>query len=1064
MTRPTVTAAARDAGFAVRTVPYGRPALTVLRDRVNALQAGDRLATVTVVVATKVTGLALRRALAADGGIAAVRFALLAQVAELLAARRLAHAGRRPLSTAKRREYVRLALQRRPGALRSVAGHAATERVVEGAIEELRAATAVGGEAELLTVLDGRGPLPASLAGLFREFRALAAAHSYDEHDLALTAAEVVRRQPASLREVGPVVLHLPRALTPAEQRLTAALADRVPVEVILGDAGDPEALRPARALAAALHASRPEAAAAPAVPDAVVDAPDQEGEVRHVLGELMRRLRDGGDLSGVAVLYRDAEPYATLAHELLDAADLPHNGPATRSLAQTIAGRCLLDLLAVADEEYARHAVFDWLGGAPVRDGPGRVPAKRWGAIAVAAQITAGQQQWHTRLTRFATQRAREAGGADLADGLRERFLTEQAAAEALDAFVTALAHRLSGPAERSWWGWSTWLLGLLDHYLGAPSGHASWPQADRDAEVAIRERIAALVTLDDARRDAGIGSDVDRDTVVRALRAELDEPAGRVGRFGVGAYLGPVGTAGALAFDEVFVLGMVEGAFPHRPAEQPLLTEADRVAIRDAHPELPAAQALALRADQVAQARAALFAALAAGEVATVLFPRADRRRQRARMPAPWLLELAGRRAGRAGPVGTQELGVVPGYRRVASFSAALAQAGEPVSEREWVARELLRAGRFGDEALAHPVVVADAALADAIAVERARQRDAFTPYDGLVGPHPWLEEHLQRAHAATSLADYGHCPRRYFLGKVLRVAAVEPPVDPLDIDALDRGTLMHTILERYVAATIDRAPADADAARELLHTIADEEFSRAEASGATGRPLLWQLERDRLRRQLDQWLVDDAELQQRRGVAPVATELAFGDDVDRPAEVLLPSGRALRFHGRIDRLDASAAGDVVVVTDYKTGSDADYKTITDDPVARGRHLQLGVYGVTAQQRHPAAAVRAQYWFVDADRRSTKQSSRGFELDEDRRERVVQVLDVVASGIADGLFPARPGDYDDFRRTFANCRRCPFDTVCPAPGDRERAWHRARDAPQLAAYRELAEGDDDA
>jgi hypothetical protein len=45
------------------------------------------------------------------------------------------------------------------------------------------------------------------------------------------------------------------------------------------------------------------------------------------------------------------------------------------------------------------------------------------------------------------------------------------------------------------------------------------------------------------------------------------------------------------------------------------------------------------------------------------------------------------------------------------------------------------------------------------------------------------------------------------RYFLGDVLRLAQVERPEDILTISALDRGMLLHTVLELFVADIIDR-----------------------------------------------------------------------------------------------------------------------------------------------------------------------------------------------------------------------------------------------------------------
>ena len=56
------------------TTPYGPPAFRALRAAVDQLQAGDPLASITVLVHSNAVGVAARRWLAANGGIAAAQF------------------------------------------------------------------------------------------------------------------------------------------------------------------------------------------------------------------------------------------------------------------------------------------------------------------------------------------------------------------------------------------------------------------------------------------------------------------------------------------------------------------------------------------------------------------------------------------------------------------------------------------------------------------------------------------------------------------------------------------------------------------------------------------------------------------------------------------------------------------------------------------------------------------------------------------------------------------------------------------------------------------------------
>jgi len=1016
-------------GVEVRTVPYGAPATAMIQAILSGLKAGDPLAPVTVVVPTKVTALALRRTLATStGGVVGVRFLVLGQLAELLAARRLARKGRVPLTDSIRSEHVRIALRRGPGALHAFASHPATVAAVDQAIAEVRRASAAGDDQRTLQSLDAEGSatLPQTLAGLYRQTRALADGY-YDEHDQALAAADVaLDRGSHALDEVGPVVLHLPAALSPAEARLVAALSGRVRVLAILGWAGETQADAPVVRLADQLgvRVGPPEGGVPPVIPDAVVSAPDQEEEVRTILRDIARRLHEGAPLDRMAVLYRDSEPYASLTSELFAAAGMPHNGPPLRTLGQTAAGRALLGLLELPETNFKREAVLDWLAVAPIRDGDRPVPVSRWSTLAVAARVTRGLEVWRRRV---------ESHTAGSDDGTR------------LVAFMQGLGQAMAGPVQATWSGFSEWALGLLTTYVGGPAAHQRWSQEDGDAEVSIREGIAALADLDHVRERAGEAPACDLPTFTAALRELLAVAAGRVGRFGVGVYVGPLQTAAALEFDRVYVVGMAEGAFPHHPREQALLPASLRGTLAG-----------------VEDSRRALMAALAA-EHTTILWARGDRRRQRERAPAPWFLDLAERRAGRRlARAELEESATDWPYRRVASFTAGLAEAAEPVSESEWIARELLQTASGAGAMLDHPIVRTDTDLAGPIQIEVARQGDEFTEWSGNVSPHPVLEGHLGDPHSPTALADWAKCPRSYLLRRVLDVRPVREVDEPPDVSPLDRGNLFHKILERFVAEGRSEQTMPHAEALNQLRTITDQECAAIEDAGVTGWPVLWRLAQDRLRSRLERWLVEhEAFARDPRDLRPVGVEASFGAAEDSYGEVgvQLPSGRTLHLKGRIDRIDASTAGDEVLVIDYKSGKDDDFLKLEADPVLRGTQLQAAVYALVAAEHYPRARIEAGYWFLDR-RTSPAEGWRGFPFDEQARAHVVDALDVIVTGAAQGRFPLRPGPYNDYFRSFDNCRHCPFDRICPAPGERELAWERHREAPELAPYRDLAEG----
>jgi hypothetical protein len=77
---------------------YGAAATEALAAAVNRAKAGDALTPVTVIVPSNLVGVSARRALATQGGLAAVRFDTLLGVARLLAAPALTDDSRIPVS------------------------------------------------------------------------------------------------------------------------------------------------------------------------------------------------------------------------------------------------------------------------------------------------------------------------------------------------------------------------------------------------------------------------------------------------------------------------------------------------------------------------------------------------------------------------------------------------------------------------------------------------------------------------------------------------------------------------------------------------------------------------------------------------------------------------------------------------------------------------------------------------------------------------------------------------------------------------------------------------------
>jgi hypothetical protein len=993
------------------TVEAGPEAFALLRDVVATAKAGDPLAAVTVAVPSTFAGLAARRRLAGEGrGIVNVGFLVLDRVAELVGAPSLAAAGRRPLTRPIAAEALRAELALQPGGFAVAAAHPATERSLGAAFAELRLCTPA-----TLDRLAATSARAGDLVRLFRAWRARLAPDWYDEHDLADAAAAVLRDGTAATDAIGRLVVFLPGVLTPAQRRLVEAFG------------------------AAATVIEAAPSATMPATE--VVSAVDADDEVRTAVRAVMEHLRAGIPLHRMAILYGGRDPYARLLARHLDAARVPWNGPAARTLAETAAGTALLGLLALPDRNWRRAELIGWLSSAPIVGDDGRrVPAPRWDTLSRRAGVIEGLDQWDERLAAHAAWITDQLNGVDGDEDddaafvqRRRRELDDTAA---LRLFVANLAIAVDPAGATTWTELAGWATGLLDRYLGDGGARRDWPETELDARASVRDSVQALEGLD------VVGFPTDAATFRRAAERELDAAAKRVGRFGDGVFVAPVARSSGLDLDTVFVLGLSEGTLPAPPPGDALLPE---------HERARAGQELSGGPAPIDEQRRALVHGLAAARLHRVLLcPRTDLRRGRALLPSRWLLEAASNLAGEA--VFSDDLDRVaaatPAISVMASFDAGVAGAVEPASLHERDLQRLLVWTRAGGDPTLHPLARDEPALGAGLGAAAARESTAFTAYDGNVAPGTVvLGGPGGEVLSPTSLEQYAQCPRRFLFSRILRVRPVDKPEEITRLSARDKGTMIHAVLEQYVATLI---AGEARSVGRLL-AIGDAVGRDFESKGITGKALCWRYDRQLIRRELRRFFALD-------DLVPLAVELPFGGEGEvAPVEVTV-GGRRLAFRGVADRVDRGADGHLVV-TDYKTGGDHGLRTLTRaDPVARGTRLQLVLYGLAARLAFGVdAPVYSRYWFVSE---AAGFRDVGYEVDAPVVEQFEAALDVIVAGVEAGVFPARPGPVDSRPwGTFENCTYCDFASVCPS--DRGRQWDRKRGDRALAAYVALAEGE---
>ena len=246
-------------------------------------------------------------------------------------------------------------------------------------------------------------------------------------------------------------------------------------------------------------------------------------------------------------------------------------------------------------------------------------------------------------------------------------------------------------------------------------------------------------------------------------------------------------------------------------------------------------------------------------------------------------------------------------------------------------------------------------------------------LTPHDGLIRrDHPVVVGALQRRQSATSLVKLLRDPLGYLWQYGFRWDEPNETEDPLLLDALAFGNLLHATLHAAVArleasqpgSFASAAPADIDAALgSALDTVATEWAQ----SLPIPPPVIWQRKLQDIRTlALAALTFREIQLPGQRSWA----EIPFGGDHrarnltpedrarlpwDPLARVVIP-GTDLRIAGSIDRLDLAANGEAARVTDYKSGKPPGHGS---EPVLRcGTELQRCLYAFAVRSLLPGVS----------------------------------------------------------------------------------------------------------
>lgn len=276
--------------------------------------------------------------------------------------------------------------------------------------------------------------------------------------------------------------------------------------------------------------------------------------------------------------------------------------------------------------------------------------------------------------------------------------------------------------------------------------------------------------------------------------------------------------------------------------------------------------------------------------------------------------------------------------------------------------------------DETMVEPSAAA------AMACWRNWRKPAITSHDGWTrADHPIVARAIEQVQSATSLRLMLRDPLAFVWRYALGWRQVLEDDQPLTLDARAYGELVHQLLKKTVDG-LEPHPGYAQATRGEIEASLVAAKSDVSAQWPLERSvpplMLWQHTLDEAGRLALKALTFDESF--KRGTRSW-TEVSFGragsaevtahDLPWQPTAQVVIVGTHVRIQGDIDRLDLTADGNAVRVSDYKTGPEP--KRADQIVLDGGRELQRVIYALAARQLLPGnPKVVARLLYLGDDR----------------------------------------------------------------------------------------------
>ena len=291
-------------------------------------------------------------------------------------------------------------------------------------------------------------------------------------------------------------------------------------------------------------------------------------------------------------------------------------------------------------------------------------------------------------------------------------------------------------------------------------------------------------------------------------------------------------------------------------------------------------------------------------------------------------------------------------------------------------------------------------------------ARHSERWTAYDGVLS----LEDPLERdVWSPSQLELIGQCPFKYFLRKVLKVKVPEIS-EEMWIDKREEGNVLHDLFEAHVKARLaNKSDLSEQAEAEMLDRLSEQIIEFAAVSGISAETEI-HAKIEELAHAIRLYFRKERRESSQR--TPRSAEFGFGShpDSDAPPFELSTGDSSLRLSGRVDRVDTTSDGSLVIV-DYKSGSAEGYAP--HDLAGMKSKMQWALYALMVAEHEHLPVEWSEYFFSSL--KAGGLVSRMAPMPKEEVERLVRDL---SKRYKDGAFVQAAGS--------SECTYCSFKDVC--------------------------------